>query len=291
MNGINVKYPQGLRKFCLRMHFHSSSAYREMRQFFSNRLPTIRTMRRWLMCIDASPGITEPALEAISEKVAMYRDQGKKLQICLLSDEISIRKNVLWNETKKSFEGFSEATSQNQKKSDKVPLIKDALVFMAVGDDFRITVAYQFLCGMSAVDRALFTEEVIRHVDLTGAKIISLTSDGLAANVAVARQLGANFKQNKTYIPRPGHPNEKIYIIFDPPHMIKLLRQYLAENNLWYENEELKWEYLKLLSDRQDTENFSMTNKLSKGTVVTILTNSLLVIPKITQILTLFLKK
>lgn len=172
----------------------------------------------------------------------------------------------MWNESNKSFEGFGEPTAKS-KKEEKLPLVKDALVLMAVGDDFRIPVAYEFLCGMNAVDRAVLTKEVIRLIDLTGAKVISLTSDGLAANISVARKLGADWKKNQTYFPRPSRPSEKIYVIFDPSHMIKLLRKYLAENELRYEEEELNWDYLKLLADRQDGDNFSITNKLSKGTL------------------------
>ncbi|RYF41516.1 MAG: hypothetical protein EOO27_46240, partial [Comamonadaceae bacterium] len=72
-----------------------------------------------------------------------------------------------------TFEGFSE--NNHRKKNDKVPLLKDASVFMAVGPDFRISVGYQLLNGQNAVDRASFTREVIRRLDLTGAKTISLT--------------------------------------------------------------------------------------------------------------------
>lgn len=164
-------------------------------------------------------------------------------------------------------QGFGEPTAKQEKDSDKLPLIKDALVFMAVGDDFRIAVAYELLCGMKAVDRAILTKEVIRRIDLTGAKVISLTSDGLPANISVAKKLGADWKKNKTHFPRPGCPSEKIYIIFDPSHMMKLLRKYLAENDLCYEKEELKWDYLKLLADKQDSDNFSITKKLTKGTL------------------------
>lgn len=106
MDKKNFKYSPALRKFCLRIYFHSASAYRELRQYFGNRLPTIRVMQMWLLSVDASPGITGEALNAISERAKIYRDQGKQLQICLVSDEVSIRKQILWDETKKSFEGY-----------------------------------------------------------------------------------------------------------------------------------------------------------------------------------------
>lgn len=121
---------------------------------------------------------------------------------------MSVRKQVLWNDKTMTYEGFSDAgdapdctvgsanTSGNnrrQRKKSKVPIVKDVLVFMVVGHDFRITVAYQFLNGMDAIDRATLTKEVISRVDQTGAKVISLTGDGLHANMTVAKLLGAKF--------------------------------------------------------------------------------------------------
>lgn len=179
-----------------------------------------------------------------------------------MSDDISIRKQVEWNAVTEIFDGFPTATNRNSKK--KLPITKVALVFMVVGHDFKIPVAYFFLNGLQAVDRAILTREITTAVDNTGAKVISLTGDGLSANIAVAKMLGADFNLNKPYFPRPGRPNEKIYVILDPPHMIKLIRRYLAYHQLYYKDEKLNWELLKRLAEKQDKDNFELGNKLSR---------------------------
>lgn len=163
------KYPEAVRKFCFRMQFHSSSAYRELRNFFNNNLPTIRCLQKWFKSVDASPGITQVALDVITEKASSYKSQGKQLYLCLIYDEISLRKQVIWNESKISFEGFSEITNPTKKfkqnhNENEVPIVKDALVYMVAGLDFRITVAYQLIAGMNAIDRAALTKEVIRCI-------------------------------------------------------------------------------------------------------------------------------
>lgn len=257
-----TKYLPETRSFCLRMQFHSTAAYNELRKFFGNRLPACGTLRRWLRSVDASPGITQPALDQITEKAAEYRERGEKLYLCLMSDDISIRKQVEWDAVTKTFDGFPTVTNTNSKK--KLPTTKEALVFMAVGHDFKIPVAYFFLNGLQAIDRAILTREVITAVDNTGAKIISLTGDGLSANIAVAKILGADFNANKPYFPNPRRPNEKIYMIFDPPHMIKLIRRYLANQQLYYKDEKLNWELLKRLAEKQDKDNIELGNKLSR---------------------------
>lgn len=105
-SGCREKYPPALRKFCLRIRFHSSAAYKDFRSFFRNRIPTIRTLQRWLLCVDSSPGITEMALNAIKEKAESYRKEGKGLYLCLISDEMGILKHIQWNAEKFSFDGF-----------------------------------------------------------------------------------------------------------------------------------------------------------------------------------------
>lgn len=257
-----TKYSPETRSFCLRIQFHSTAAYNELRKFFSNRLPACATLRRWLRSVDASPGITQCALDEITEKAIEYQKRGEKLHLCLMSDDTSIRKHVNWNSETKEFQGFPTVSNSNTTK--RLPTSKEAWVFMAVGCDFKIPVAYFFINGLQAVDRAVLTREVITAVDNTGAKVISLSGDGLAANVAVAKLLGANFHAGKTYFPRPGCPKENIYVILDPPHMIKLIRGYFAYHKLYYKDDELKWELLERLAEKQDNDNFELGNKLSR---------------------------
>lgn len=276
-NGLKYrgdKYSEAVRKFCFRQQFHSSSGYRELRKFFNNKLPTIRTLQKWLTCVDGSPGITQVALDKIAEKASDYKRKGQQLNICLINDEMSLREQVFFDDKNMLFEGFckpvdSKIQDKSKKKNaEKVPLEKNALVFMAVGPNFRITVAYTFLRGMNAVDRASITKEVIRRIDLTGAKVISLTGDGLHANMTVAKLFGADFKNHQPYFPRPSNKQEKIYVIFDPPHMIKLLRKYLSEQKLQYKQSEMKWELLSKLAEIQSNDNFSITKKLTTSHIL-----------------------
>lgn len=234
--------------------------------FFGKRLPTVRTLRKWLRCTDASPGITQPSIDEIAKKVAEYNANGKDLHLCLMYDETSMRKQVSWDAINKKFEGFPTVVNSNPKSKSKsaLPVAKDVLVFMVAGPDFKLPVAYFFLCGLQAVDRAVLTREVVSNIQNTGAKIVSLTGDGLNANITVAKLLGADFNSNQPYFSTPNRPKEKIYLIFDPPHMLKLLRKYFASGKLYYKDDALRWELLELLAKKQDSDNFELGNKLTR---------------------------
>lgn len=245
------------------MLFYSRAAYNELRNFFGNRLPAQRTLQRWLRCVDGSPGITQLALDALTEKVTEYKDQNKKLHLCIMHDEMSIKKQVIWNDQTKSFDGFSTPTNPNSNDEQNV-VAKDALVYMAVGPDFRIAVAYFLLGGLDAVDRAALSKEVIRNIEATGSIVMSLTGDGLKANISSYQFLGADFKADKPFFLSPTNANRKIYLIFDPPHMVKLVRKDFAVHQIYFKGDLLRWDLLEKLADKQDSENFELANKLTK---------------------------
>lgn len=261
-----------MRQFCLRQQFYSQAAYESLRQFFNKNLPAKRTLQLWYTSVDGSPGINTDSLKVLREKAESYRAQNHHpLHVTLISDEMSIRKNVSWNYQKQEFVGFSTITSspkegESQRVNHEKPLsvAKDALVFLIVGPDFKIPVAYHLLSGLHDVERAALTLEAVNLVEQTGAVVMSLTSDGLYANVAVAKLLGARFDQRKPYFHSSSNPEKKIYIIFDPPHTLKLVRKHFSKCNIFYKNGKLDWNLLCILVEKQRLDNFSLCNKLTQ---------------------------
>lgn len=236
INGnVHKQYTEHVRAFSLRQHFHSNAAYESLRLFFNGNLPTKRTLQLWYTSVDGSPGLNLSALDILCEKAAEH--QAKKyyrLHVALMCDEMSIRKDVCWSDEQKSFLGFSTITSsrQNQVNQNELEMAKNALVFLVVGPDFKIPVAYHLIDGLNGVDRADLTKSVIKSIEEYGIIIISLTSDGLYANLAVAEHLGARLKEDKPYFQSPTYPQQKIYVVFDPPHMLKLVRKHFSRGEL-----------------------------------------------------------
>lgn len=204
----------------------------------------------WYTSVNGSPGICESALDILREKAASYQELNNyPLHICLMSDEMSIRKQICWSSEQKSFVGFSTITNSSQQGNDEpntsqLKVAKDALVFMAVGPDFKIPIAYYLLNGLEAIDRAAFTLEVTRKVEETNSRVMSFTADGLIANITTAEILGANFNDEKPFCFSPTHPQQKIYFIFDPPHMLKLVRKHLSLDKIYHQGQLLDWKFL-----------------------------------------------
>lgn len=112
--------------------------------------------------------------------------------------------------------------------------------------------------------RAELTLEVIRCVEECGVYIIGLTSDGLHANMTVAKLLGTNFVENRSYFKSPTYPCQKIYIIFDSPHMLKLVRKQFSNHKLYSDNGLVDWNLLRILAEKQSESNFNLCNKLTQ---------------------------
>lgn len=263
ISGIpGTQYPESVRKFCLRQQYYSMAAYQSLRLFFSKHIPSKRTLQLWYSSIDGSPGICDSALKIISEKAESYLSENKhQLHLCLMSDDMAISKILGWNIESEKFDGFVTATNSSRIGAEENlsrKVAKEAFVIMAVGPDFKIPIAYEFINGLEALDRARITLEVIKRIEATGAIVISLTGDGHNVNIATVNTLGANCNGHQPYFYSPSHPEQKIYFILDPAHMIKLIRKHFSSENLYYKGQLLDWNLLRLLQDRQSTENFSL---------------------------------
>ena len=101
--------------------------------------------------------------------------------------------------------------------------------------------------------------ELVRHalhvLSNTGINIISLTFDGCSTNITAAKLLGCNFTVDALNISFASeYDDSKIVAIFDPAHMIKLVRNAFGEKKIFldYENNEINFEYVQRLCYLQE---------------------------------------
>lgn len=262
----NKQYSEEVRKFAMRQQYYSTAAYESLRLFFKKNLPSMRTLQMWYKSVDASNGVCKAAIDIIREKAESYfQENGHQLHLTLIWDEVHIRKGIFYCNEKQEFVGFSTYINSSNGSADDSPpkIAKEALVYMVAGTNFKIPVGYELCSGLDGIDRAALILQVIKEIEAAGAKIISLTGDGLAANIAAYEKLGANFGLNQSYFPSPTYPQQKIYIIFDPSHMLKLVRKHFSSNKIYHNNELVDWNLLDILVQKQSVDNFNLCNKLT----------------------------
>lgn len=245
------------------LHFLSPSAYRYVRETFTNCLPHEKTLTKWFQNIDGKSGFSKEAMTTLTKKVKVEEDNGRKVFCNLVVDEIAIRSGL----EKVGNEIIEYADNGTDLKHDGMPVATQAWFFMLVciNSSWKIPVGYFLIKSMNAIQRANIITYCLRYVHKSGAIIVSLTFDGNITNVTTARYLGANLDLLENFKPWFIHPVGKhsVYILLDACHMLKLWRNTFA-NKILYDSEGglITFKYIVDLHNFQQNEGFLAGNKI-----------------------------
>lgn len=253
-----------LRAFALTLHFYSPSAYNYVRKTFNKCLPHPSTIRKWYSVINGSPGITSESLDAIKIKVQEMKNKNSNLVCGLIMDEMAIRSGVHFNG--QCLQGY---ISFGHKINDSDAMIEatEALVFLivALNSHWKIPVGYFLIHGLTAEEKANIVITILTNIHETGAIVKTLTFDGAASNISMARNLGADlYKETSWFL----HPvtNEEVCIFLDPAHMVKLVRNTLGDHGILYDANDspIEWKYFKELVNLQEDEGVHLATKIRR---------------------------
>lgn len=100
-------------------------------------------------------------------------------------------------------------------------------------------------------------------------KILFSLPTGAATNLSTLEKLGAklNWKNHKVFFPHPCDSSIKIYVLLDPVHMMKLIRNQLESQEILISptGEPIKWCHLKQLHKLQIENSLRLGNKLTNS--------------------------
>lgn len=233
------------------LHFYSPRAYRYIRDKFNNHLPARSTMKAWyaLSAERGVSGICKQSIESLSHRVTNLKNDGVEP-----IDEMAVREAVKWRDAEKKFVG--PITYGFRADDSHLPVANNALVFMLNGVNFDmcIPIARYFIQSLKAEEKAALLEDIIIEISKLGVRVISITFDGLSTNFTACEILGAVFDLNNLdnmnpYFVVPGVEN-KIYVIVDASHLLKLARNTLGNHCVLSDDvgEKIEWEYFKKLN-------------------------------------------
>lgn len=217
LNCLKKSYSSTIRTFALTLHFYSPKAYRYVRDYFDKHLPTISTIRNWYSSINGSPGFSEDALSIIQKKANIANHNGNELLVCLMFDEINIRKHLQFDRTKKKTVGYiTYGTANDNEIEADTPIASEALAFMVSGinDKFKIPIGYVLTDKIKSEEKAALLQEVLLLLNKTGAKTVALTFDGLPTNLAVCTEIDPTFNLLNPFTVNP-HSSDEIAVFLD----------------------------------------------------------------------------
>lgn len=216
------------------------------------------------------PGINEVIIEHLKKAVRKLPEEKK---LCtLIFDEVALSPGLYYHKTWDQIIGFEDfGTNNNNKIADH------ALVFMVKGLKGKYKQPISFTFCQSATKTAVLKkliQEVLTAVQSTGLKVIATVCDQSSTNMSVIKDLLEDTKrkylsEGKEFKSLAFEWNStKIFPIFDPPHLLKGLRNNLLIKDLRYiKNGEIKfakWKHLKMLLDADPGEDdIRLVNKLT----------------------------
>lgn len=262
------QYSAYVRIFCFTVHFYSPRAYEYIRSFFDLNLQHIRTIRNWYSAINGSPGFTECSFSVLKEKADEAKAKGESLNVCLMHDDMSIRKHSQWSSEEGKFLGHINA-GKNENYGICSPLANqcNALMVTGIGKKFKIPIGYFLIQSLCAEERAALLYEAMYKLKAIGVIVCAITNDGHIVNITTARILGVDYDADKPYFKNPFDEEKVVYAILDPPHMLKLARNCLGNKKIIYdcEDKEVAWSFFEKLVNIQISENINFGNKLTKN--------------------------
>lgn len=254
------------------MFNHSPRAYRYLRQKFSNHIPNPQTIRQWYKNsnLDSTSGIGQNSLEALKRKAEeMMEKNGEQLVVSLTFDEIAIQRNMLWSRSQNKFIGLIDRGTPKVK--EEFDLATNVIVFMVCGVNakFEQPVAYYFIQTLNANERAELVLEMLTEISKLGIKVKNITFDGYSSNISMCKLLGANVKdKDGEYVTHFENPFDKsrVYIIIDPSHVIKLIRNLFGGRLvLWNKSgKKIEWKHYVNLVNYSNTHRINLAHKLNK---------------------------
>ena len=106
--------------------------------------------------------------------------------------------------------------------------------------------------------------EAINLLIEKGAEVSAVIFDGASKNISMAEKLGCNIKKLETSFPHPSKANEKVHVILDICHMLKLARNAFADIKIFCtpSGEKISWEYVLAMHRTQQKDVLNIANKL-----------------------------
>lgn len=148
---------------------------------------------------------------------------------------MSIKAQTIYNNGQ--FYGGVDLGTDLVKDCDNAKQATNALVFLAVSlnGHWKVPVGYFLIDSLTGSERVNLLKKALLLIYNTGSKVFSITFDGAPTNLNMCTHLGANFNFfGPNFKPWFKHPasDDKVWVFWDPCHMIKLVRNTLGDKKI-----------------------------------------------------------
>ena len=234
--------------------YQSRKAYKILSKLFA--LPSKSTLQRTMQNTNIMPGFVEPVLDALKVKVSTmdHRDR----YFALIFDEMSLKMSLTYNCGLDKIEGFEDFGENN----NSLFVSDHALVFMVHGllSKWKQPIAYFLTAGTVTPEKLQeLTRMCINRVEQIGLHVKVLICDQGSNNRYFLQKL------ERVTIERPylSVNEKKIFVIYDPPHLLKNIHNNFLKGGYRYDDVDIRWSYIVDFYNRDTEMGIRMALKLT----------------------------
>ena len=242
------------KSFALALFHASRKAYFLIRKIFS--LPSPRTLASAMSNINIRPGLCRNMLNLFRVKIASMTKQEKLCAVVI--DEMALKRGLHYDSINDEVEGLEDYGHLGRTKNGA----DHALVIMLRGivNHWKQPIAYFLSKGAmsSNILQAILTE-VLKEVFLLGVSPKVVIWDQGSNNRCVMQKLGVTVNHPYTFI-----GGRKLFMMYDPPHLMKSIRNNFKRHGYKYGTDDVSWRYIEKFYEMDAALPIRMAPKLTK---------------------------
>ena len=248
------RYDDSYKGMALRLYHISGKAYRCLAKLL--KLPSKKTLTNLVSNVSSGCSFTDKSLYVLWQRVEQV-PLGSRF-CSLIMDEMSLKSHLHYDEKNDSIIGFEDFGD----KETSGAIAKSALVLMARGilQNWKQPIAYYFV--NESYDRLHFKEivtEAIMHLENMGLSAISLVSDQGSEFASFFAYMGVSEEEPVFEI-----NGKKYFVLYDPPHLLKSVRNNLMKYYFDFGNKGAKWAHIEEFVQKDQKITTRLAPKLTE---------------------------
>ncbi|KAK3924845.1 Transposable element P transposase [Frankliniella fusca] len=295
-DALCAKDKRGLRwhpmmiRIALKLHSISPGAVEFLRDSQIMYLPSDRRLYDYSHFIDPQEGVQGEIIQQVLEKIKSHGSEEHYCYVNLMCDEMHIRSGLVTKKSTGELIGYTNLSYVDadlkklqcdlENKTFKPQLAKTVLVYLAQGvtsTKLKDVVAIYSTDDLSATQLYDRSWEVIYCLEDAGIKVLCFTCDGASVNrkfINMHCKVDSSSEQIFCTTNLAAGDGRLIYFVVDPPHLVKTIRNALANSfshrksrTLWNNGEFLSWKVIEKLYEVTKHDKHR-AHKLTKGHIL-----------------------
>ena len=225
------RYSPQMKSIAVSLYHASGKAYRILSKLFI--LPTKSSLRRYISRMPAATGISQGALNIIKKKVDSMNELEKLCTLCM--DELSLKTNLFYDITKDMIVGLEDFGSGT--RTNKVANHAFVILLRSISGKWKQPLGYALVnggCPREEMEELM--KDAIDKVEGIGLNVVVVMSDMGSNFQSLANHLGVTPER-----PWFTHNDKKYFLMFDPPHLLKSVRNNLMKYIFKFGNYIAQW--------------------------------------------------